>query len=221
MIPLVALFICFLAIAGVGVAYAYNSTIQIDDNPVNEQYFTLDYTAKGGNWIATVLPADAEDMTITTSVTVEDNDNDPDTEERTFNATINKVDNPEDNTAQFTRVFYVKLTSNMDADQEFVITGEVITNNDTVLDAIFGDCTNAFKMYDSTDTLVDMGHVTANHGTDVYKVVLTVPIKANVDVKTIPGLAGASAIVDASTLNTALSDLAHHTFTVKMKAELP
>ena len=211
MIPLIALFICFLAIIGVSVAYAYNSTIQIDDNPVDEQYFTLDYTNGTGTAIATVLPASAEDMTITTSVSVADTDGDPATEERTFTATIQS--------GNFERVFYVKLVSNMDVNQEFVITGSVEDNDDTVIGAIFGDCTNAFKMYDSTDTLVDMGHVTANQGaTDVYKVVLTIPVN-EVDVKTLDLANGGNAIVDAGTLATALNDLAHHTFSVSMSVQ--
>ena len=215
MIPLIALFICFLAIAGVGVAYAFNSTIQIDKNPVNEQYFTLDYTNEGGNAIGTVIaiPVDTKDMTITTSVTVVDDGN-PVTDDRTFNATINKDVNP---SANITRTFYVKLASDMGAGQKFVITG-IVDKSDTVINAIFGDCTDAFKMYDkSTDAEVDMNSV----GAGLYKVILTIPINSNVNVKTIPGLAGASAINDATTLNTALSDLANHTFTVKMKAELP
>lgn len=95
MIPLIALFICFLAIAGVGIAYAYNSTIQIDDNPVNEQYFSLDYTNQSGTGIDTVIaiPVDTKDMTITTSVEV-------DGDSRTFTATINK-----DVNANITREF--------------------------------------------------------------------------------------------------------------------
>ena len=215
MIPLIALFICFLAIAGVGVAYAYNSSIQIDNNPVNEQYFTLDYIDKDGHASGTVIaiPVDTKDMTITTSVTVADTDDNPATPEvRTFNATINK-----DVNANITRTFYVKLASDMDG-QKFKITGTV-DKSDTVINAIFGDCTDAFKMYDkSTDAEVDMNSVDANKE---YKVILTIPINSNVNVKTISGLTGASAIVDATTLNTALSDLANHTFTVKMKAELP
>lgn len=211
MIPLIALFICFLAIAGVGIAYAYNSSIQIDNNPVNEQYYTLDYTDGTGGAIYTVLeiPADTKDMTITTHITA--NGVNP----RTFNAILNEVIAPAENTASFERVFYVKLASNMDADQEFAITGTV--TGDSVISAIFGTC--AFKMYDNTDTEVNMGHVTANQGaTDVYKVVLTVPINANVNVKTIPGLAGASAIVDAGTLATALEDLDNHKFSVTLTA---
>lgn len=207
MIPLIALFICFLAITCVGVAYAFNSTIQIDKNPVNEQYFTLDYTDKDGGAIADVLeiPTDSKDMTITTSVKV-------DGDSRTFTATINENVN-----ANITREFYVKLASDMDG-QKFKITGTV-DKSDTVINAIFGDCTDAFKMYNkSTDAEVDMGSVDANKE---YKVILTIPINSNVNVKTIPGLAGASAINDATTLNTALGDLTNHTFTVKMKAELP
>lgn len=203
MIPLIALFICFLAIAGVGIAYAYNSTIQIDDNPVNEQYFSLDYTNETGAMCDTVIeiPDGTKDMTITTSVEV-------DGDSRTFNATIQS--------GSFERVFYVKLVSNMDADQEFAITGTV-NKDDTVINAIFGNCDNAFKMYDSTDTLVDMAHVTANQGTTVYKVVLTIPVN-EVNVKSIPGLAGASAIKNASTLDTALADLDNHKFSVTLTA---
>lgn len=209
MIPLIALFICFLAIAGVGIAYAYNSTIQIDDNPVNEQYFTLDYTDGTGAKCDTVIaiPDDTKDMTITTSVKV-------DGDSRTFNAVINEVADGQPNTAKFERVFYVKLASNMDADQEFAITGTV--TGDTVTNAIFGTC--IFKMYDNTDTEVDMDTVVANQTDEVYKVVLTVPINANVNVKTIPGLAGASAIVDANTLATALADLDNHKFSVTLTA---
>lgn len=211
MIPLIALFICFLAIAGVGIAYAYNSsTIQINDNPVNEQYYTLDYTNGTGDAIYTVLeiPADTKDMTITTHITA--NGVNP----RTFNAILNEVIAPAENTASFERVFYVKLASNMDADQEFAITGTV--TGDSVISAIFGTC--IFKMYDNTDTEVDMDTVVANQIDEVYKVVLTVPINANVNVKTIPGLAGASAIVDAGTLATALADLDNHKFSVKLTA---
>ena len=219
MIPLIALFICFLAILSVGVVYAYNSTIQIDDNPVDEQYFTLDYTDGTGTAIATVLPASADDMIITTSLSVADTDGNPATEERTFNAIINKVVPPETNTAQFTREFYVKLASDMDAGQKFAITGTVDKTSDSVINAIFGDCT--FKFYKGTGFTeeVTAGQFTASQSGVVYKVVLTVPINANVNVKTIPGLAGASAIVDASTLATALSDLANHTFSVSMSVE--
>lgn len=213
MIPLIALFICFLAIAGVGVAYAYNSSIQIDNNPVNEQYFTLDYIDKGGHTTYDVLeiPTDSKDMTVTTHLVANG-------VTRTFTATINEVADGQSNTAKFERVFYVKLASNMGANQEFAIDGTV--TGDSVTDAIFGDCTNAFKMYDSTDALVDMDHVTANQDGVKYKVVLTVPINANVNVKTIPGLAGASAIADASTLATALADLDNHKFSVTLTATL-
>lgn len=210
MIPLIALLICFLAITGVGVAYAYNhSTIQIDENPVNEQYFTLDYTNQSGNMIYSVLeiPTDSKDMTVTTSIVA--NGVNP----RTFNAVIN-----EDGTDSFERVFYVKLASNMDAGQMFEITGTV--TGDTVTNAIFGDCT--FKFYKGTGFTeeVTAGQFTASEVGVVYKVVLTVPIKTNVDVKTIPGLAGASAIADATTLATALDNLTNHTFTVNMEARL-
>lgn len=217
MIPLIALFICFLAIAGVGIAYAYNSSIQIDDNPVNEQYFTLDYTNDGGNWIATVLPADAEDMTITTSVSVVETDTDPDTPgERTFNATINKVESGP-NTAQLTREFYVKLTSNMDG-QKFKITGEVKDNDDTVIRAIFGEST--FKFYKGTGFTeeVTAGQFTASQDGVMYKVVLTVPINANVNVKSLDLANGKDKIVDAGTLATALKDLDNHKFSVKLTA---
>ena len=212
MIPLIALFICFLAILSVGVVYAYNSTIQIDDNPVNEQYFTLDYTDEDGDAIYSVLeiPTDSKDMTVTTSIVA--NGVNP----RTFNAVINKVVAPAENTASFERVFYVKLASNMDADQKFAITGTV--TGDTVTDAIFGNST--FKFYKGTGFTeeVTAGQFTASQDGVMYKVVLTVPIKANVDVKTIPGLAGASAIVDANTLATALEDLDNHKFSVKLTA---
>lgn len=214
MIPLIALFICFLAIVGVSVAYAYNSTIQIDDNPVDEQYFTLDYTNGTGTAIATVLPASAEDMTITTSVSVADTDGDPATEERTFNAIINKVVAPETNTAQFTREFYVKLASNMDADQEFAITGSV-DKSDTVINAIFGTCTFAMKGGNDFTQNVDMDSVVAG----LYKVILTIPINANVDVKTLDLANGGNAIVDANTLATALNDFANHTFSVSMSVQ--
>lgn len=104
----------------------------------------------------------------------------------------------------------------MGADQKFVITGSVDKTSDSVINAIFGDCTDVFKMYDkSTDAEVDMDSVDANK---VYKVVLTIPINSNVNVKDIHGLAGASAIVDANTLTTALSDLINHTFSVSMNA---
>lgn len=219
MIPLIALFICFLAIAGVGVAYAYNSsTIQINDNPVNEQYYTLDYTNDTGGMIATVLqiPVDTKDMTITTSVSVVD-DGDPATNDRTFNATINKVDNPATNTAQFTRTFYVKLASNMDADQKFAVDGTV--DGDDVINAIFGECT--FKFYKGTgftEEVTNTNQFTASQSGIVYKVVLTVPIKANVDVKTLDLANGGDAIVDAVHLTTALGDLDNHKFSVTMSA---
>ena len=215
MIPLIALFICFLAIAGVGVAYAYNSSIQIDNNPVNEQYFTLDYTDEGGHATYKVLeiPTDSKDMTITTGIVA--NGVNP----RTFKAVINEVADGQSNTAQFTREFYVKLASDMDAGQKFLITYSV-DKSDTVINAIFGECT--FKFYKGTgftEEVTNNNQFTASQDGVVYKVVLTVPIKANVDVKTIPGLAGASAIVDATTLATALNDLANHTFSVSMSVE--
>lgn len=212
MIPLIALFICFLAIAGVGVAYAYNSTIQIDDNPVNEQYFTLDYTNETGTAIATVLqiPVDTNDMTITTGVSVADTDGNPATEERTFTAIINKNVN-----ANITREFYVKLASDMGADQKFVITGSV-DKSDTVINAIFGTCTFAMKGGNDFTQDVNMASVDAGH---VYKVILTISINSNVDVKTLDLANGGNAIVDANTLATALSDLATHTFGVSMSAE--
>lgn len=204
MIPLIALFICFLAIAGVSVAYAYNSsTIQIDDNPVNEQYYTLDYTDNSGGVIATVLPASADDMTITTSLVTNG--------VRTFNAVING-----DGTDSFTREFYVKLASNM-ADQNFAITGSV-DKSDTVINAIFGECT--FNFYKGTGFTeeVTAGQFTASQSGVMYKVVLTVPIKANVDVKSLDLANGGNAIVDASTLATALGDLVNHKFSVTLNA---
>lgn len=209
MIPLIALFICFLAIAGVGIAYAFNSTIQIDDNPVNEQYFTLDYTNDSGGAIATVLPADAEDMTIITSVSVKDTDGNPATEERTFTATIQS--------GSFERVFYVKLASDMNDSQKFAITGEVKDNNDTVIRAIFGEST--FKFYKGTGFTeeVTAGQFTASELGVVYKVILTVNVN-EVDVSTLTGLDGADEIKDATTLATALADLDNHKFSVTLTA---
>ena len=208
MIPLIALFICFLAIAGVGVAYAFNSTIQIDKNPVNEQYFTLDYTDEDGDATYKVLeiPTNSKDMTITTGIVANG------VVPRTFKAVIN-----EDGTDSFTRTFHVKLASNMDVGQKFAITGEVKDNDDTVIRAIFGEST--FKFYKGTGFTEEVlaNQFTANQDGVVYKVVLTVPIKTNVDVTT-TGLDGADGIVNASTLATALEDLDNHKFSVKLTA---
>ena len=209
MIPLIALFICFLAIAGVGVAYAFNSsTIQIDNNPVNEQYYTLDYTNEGGNAIYDVLeiPTNSKDMTITTGIVA--NGVDP----RTFKAVIN-----EDGTDSFTRTFYVKLASNMDADQKFAITGTV--TGDTVTDAIFGNST--FKFYKGTgftEEVTALNQFTASQEGVVYKVVLTVPVKANVNVKDLDLANGGTNIVDADSLANALDDLDNHKFSVTLTA---
>lgn len=213
MIPLIALFICFLAILSVGVVYAYNSTIQIHDNPVNEQYFTLDYIDEGGHVTYEVLeiPTDSKDMTITTGIVA--NGVNP----RTFTATINEVA-PAENTASFERVFYVKLASDMNASQKFAITGEVKDNDDTVIRAIFGEST--FKFYKGTGFTeeVTAGQFTASQDGVMYKVVLTVPIKANVNVKSLDLANGGDAIVDAVTLANALEDLDNHKFSVKLTA---
>lgn len=213
MIPLIALFICFLAIASVGVVYAYNSTIQIDDNPVDEQYYTLDYTNGTGTAIDTVIaiPDGTKDMTITTSVKV-------DGDSRTFKAVINEVADGQSNTAQFTREFYVKLASDMNASQKFAITGEVKDNDDTVIRAIFGEST--FKFYKGTGFTEEViaGQFTASQDGVMYKVVLTVPINANVNVKSLDLANGGDAIVDAGTLATALEDLDNHKFSVKLTA---
>lgn len=159
MIPLIALFICFLAIAGVGVGYALNnSTIVIDDNTIDEQYYSIDYTNANGSSKTTVLDVGTGDIKVHTNVAVDENG-------RTFSASI-------DGTDTFQRTFFVKLNTDMGNDVPFTVDVSVAPADGSELADIINASACTFKLTDNSDVEVAKNEVVAG----VYTVTLTIAL---------------------------------------------
>ena len=192
--------LCMVSLTSV--AYAYSTTVSIEDNPIADHYYTIDYTNGLGTPLMVPLAMNSADdeIVITTAVSHGAVSGNVYTD-KTVTATINA------NT--FTRTFYVEFNADEDAeDKAFTISVDVTL--DSVLEK--------FISYDPSSVTykVDNGVVvpTAIHKGDIVEVTLTMTIEDPVDVSTL----GLQADVDPDDLVTTLgavkTELATHTFDV-------
>lgn len=208
-LALVALLaLCMVSLTSV--AYAYTTTVNIEDNPIADHYYTIDYTDNAGAPLMVPLamtPANDE-IVITTVVghTVSGNAY----TEKTVTASIDA------NT--FTRTFYVKFNADEGAeDKAFTIS--VVATPDSVL--------GKFVSMDPAVTYEVGGHVVepnAIHKGNLVKVTLTMNVTAVENINTLELSTQVPATITAETDLVALLDdvrdeLATHTFDVRVTVE--
>jgi len=163
MIPLIALFICFLALTTVGIGYALNnSTIVIDDNTTDEQYYSVDYINADGSSRTTVLDIGTGDIKVHTNIAV---DKFSVKNGRTFSASIDGADT-------FQRTFFVKLNTDMGNDVPFTVDVSVAPADGSELANIINASACTFKLTDNSNVEVAKNEVVAG----VYTVTLTIAL---------------------------------------------
>lgn len=215
-LALVALLaLCMVSLTSV--AYAYTTTVNIEDNPIADHYYTIDYTNDQGTPLMVPLamtPANDE-IVITTVVghTVSGNAY----TEKTVTASIDA------NT--FTRTFYVEFNADADvpADKAFIIS--VVATPDSVLEQFI--CTQ-----DPVVTYEMDGHAVASNAIvkdKLVKVTLTMNVRAveNINSLGLSTQVPATILADddetnlVAILNAVKTELATHTFDVAVSVVTP
>lgn len=204
-LALVALLaLCMVSLTSV--AYAYTTTVNIEDNPIADHYYTIDYTDNAGTPLMVPLamtPANDE-IVITTVVghTVSGNAY----TEKTVTASIDA------NT--FTRTFYVEFNADTDVPANKAFTISVVATPDSV----FGQ----FISQDPTVTYKVGGNAVASNAivkNSIVEVTLTMNVSAVADINTLGLDAEVPATITDATdlvafLDAVKTELATHTFDV-------
>lgn len=211
--------LCMVSLTSV--AYAYSTTVSIEDNPIADHYYTIDYTNDQGTPCMvplTMTPANDE-IVITTVVghTVSGNAY----TERTVTASIDA------NT--FTRVFYVKFNADGDVDDEkkftIDVTAKVGEQDDAVLSKFITQTSfTCEKVVDGNATAVDKDKIVKD---SLVKVTLTMNVAHVEDVNTLELSAQVPATISAdddetnlvARLNAVKTELATHTFDVVVSVQ--
>lgn len=206
--------LCMVSLTAV--AYAYTTTVDIEDNPISDHYYTIDYTESDGNTprMAPLAMTPANDeIVITTAIghTVSGNTY----TERTVTASINA------NT--FTRTFYVVFNADNDVDDGKKFTIDVTANiqDDAILKQFLSLTSVAYEV---DGHAVDADKIVKN---SLVKVTLTMTVAHIPDITTlglgteIPAtLSADDNVADfVAILNDVKTELATHTFDVRVTVE--
>lgn len=121
-LALVALLaLCMVSLTSV--AYAYSTTVTINNNPIDDNYYTIDYTNASGESIFVPLGVVADDEIVITTVSTVD----AETGDKVVTAKINAND-------AITREFYVTLNADSDAEVNKNFTLDVAVDFDDIFD---------------------------------------------------------------------------------------
>ena len=187
-LALVALLaLCMVSLTSV--AYAYSTTVNIEDNPIADNYYAIDYTDDSGDVfdVPEPIPVGNDEIVINPIITYAYD----------ANHVYGKVITPAINAKNITREFYVTFTTDMGADKEFTLTTSVEYNG-ALVDIMTAFVENSDAVYMVWDATADDG----NGGTgafvaldktevkngDIIKIVLTLRIHDVADTNAIASI---------------------------------
>lgn len=209
-LALVALLaLCMVSLTSV--AYAYSTTVNIEDNPIADHYYTIDYTDNAGTPLMVPLamtPANDE-IVITTLIghgAVSEG------------AYTNKTVTASIDANTFTRTFYVEFNADADVPADKAFTISVEATPDSVLEQFISQTSVTYKVGGNA---VASNAIVKN---SIVEVTLTMTVASVADINTLGLTAQVPATITDATdlvapLNAVKAELATHTFDVAVSVE--
>lgn len=200
LVPLIVLLMSTIALTGCAFAYA-QSYVNVEDNPIDGEYYTLDYTNNLGVAIDDKLIGE-NDIAVYTEITVSDDPLDSFARIRDFKAYIGA--------GSFTRTFYVTLHTDMGDSRTFDLSGTCDATEESVLSQFITATSFAYE-YDSAP-------VTTIKNGETVKVTVTFTVARTL----VNDMTGVSPVgdnlLDYTDLVDTIADICTHTFSVNVSA---